>query len=50
MPYMDIISSLQDLGISDFASSGLSGHKLASTASSNLCNFFCINKLNRTRR
>jgi len=29
----------------DLASSGLSGHKLARAASSNLCNFFCISKL-----
>lgn len=33
------------LGMRDLASSGLSGHKLARAASSNLCNFFCISKL-----
>ena len=34
----------------DLASSGLSGHKLARAASSNLCNFFCISKLNLKER
>jgi hypothetical protein len=27
------------------ASSGVSGHRFASDASSNLCNFFCMSKL-----
>jgi hypothetical protein len=33
------------LGMSDLASSALSGHRFANAASSNLCNFFCISKL-----
>lgn len=35
------------LGMRDLASSGVSGHKLAKEASSNLCSFFCISKLKR---
>ena len=33
------------LGIKALASSGVSGHRFARDASSNLCNFFCMSKL-----
>ena len=33
------------LGMRALASSALSGQRLANAASSNLCNFFCVNKL-----
>lgn len=36
------------LGIKAFASSGVSGHKLARETSSNLCSFFCIKSLQCT--